>query len=380
MNSISTIKSSTTKGERLASLDILRGLDLFLLVFFQPVIVSLARNWSDIPFFSFILKQFSHVDWIGFTAWDLVMPLFLFMVGCALPFSLSKYRSEGNKKVFYKRIIKRFAILFFLGTIVQGNLLSLDPYQLRLYTNTLQAIAVGYLFSALFVLHMNIKMQIAITSLLLIGYWALMTFFGDFTPEGNFAEAIDKAILGRFRDGVWYDENNTWNFSPYYNYAWILPSITFIVTTMLGAFAGTIMMQGKDKLRNSKILFVIGLSLLLAGWLLSFQTPIIKKIWSASMTLWSGGWCFLLMATFYYIIDYKKWGKGLSWLKIYGMNSITAYTLGMVISFRSIATSLLYGLEQYVGPFYPTVITFANYLILFLILRLMYKQKVFIKI
>ena len=380
MNSISTITSSTIKRERLASLDILRGLDLFLLVFFQPVIVSLARNWSDIPFFSFILKQFSHVDWIGFTAWDLVMPLFLFMVGCALPFSLSKYRSQGNKKVLYKRILKRFAILFFLGTIIQGNLLSLDPFQLRLYTNTLQAIAVGYLFSALFILHMNIKMQIIITFSLLIGYWALMSFFGDFTPEGNFAEAVDRAVLGRFRDGVWYDENKVWNFSPYYNYAWILPSMTFIVTTMMGTFAGTIMMQDNNKQRNSKLLFLIGLSLLLAGWLLSFQTPIIKKIWSASMTLWSGGWCFLLMATFYYIIDYKKWGKGLNWLKVYGMNSITAYTLGMVISFRSIATSLLYGLEQYLGSFYPTVVAFANYLILFLILRLMYKQKVFIKI
>lgn len=380
MNSISTIESSTIKEERLASLDILRGLDLFLLVFFQPVIVSLARNWSDIPFFSFILKQFSHVDWIGFTAWDLVMPLFLFMVGCALPFSLSKYRSQGNKRILYKRILKRFIILFFIGTIIQGNLLSLDPFQLRLYTNTLQAIAVGYLFSALFILHMNIKMQVIVTFSLLIGYWALMTLFGDFTPEGNFAEAIDRAVLGRFRDGVWYDDNKVWSFSPHYNYVWILPSMTFIVTTMLGTFAGTIMMQGNNKLSNSKLLFVIGLSLLLTGWLLSFQTPIIKKIWSASMTLWSGGWCFLLMATFYYIIDYKKWGKGLGWLKVYGMNSITAYTIGMVISFRSIATSLLFGLEQYVGSFYPTIITFANYLILFLILRLMYKQKVFIKI
>lgn len=380
MNSISTIESSTIKEERLASLDILRGLDLFLLVFFQPVIVSLARNWSDIPFFSFILKQFSHVDWIGFTAWDLVMPLFLFMVGCALPFSLSKYRSQGNKRILYKRILKRFIILFFIGTIIQGNLLSLDPFQLRLYTNTLQAIAVGYLFSALFILHMNIKMQVIVTFSLLIGYWALMTLFGDFTPEGNFAEAIDRAVLGRFRDGVWYDDNKVWSFSPHYNYVWILPSMTFIVTTMLGTFAGTIMMQGNNKLSNSKLLFVIGLSLLLTGWLLSFQTPIIKKIWSASMTLWSGGWCFLLMATFYYIIDYKKWGKGLGWLNVYGMNSITAYTIGMVISFRSIATSLLFGLEQYVGSFYPTIITFANYLILFLILRLMYKQKVFIKI
>lgn len=98
------------------------------------------------------------------------------------------------------------------------------------------------------------------------------------------------------------------------------------------------------------------------------------------MTLWSGGWCFLLMALFYYVVDYKGWSKGLNWLKIYGMNSITAYTLGMVVSFSSIATSLLYGFEQYTGVYYGAIITFANFLILFFILRLMYRQNYFVKI
>ena len=97
------------------------------------------------------------------------------------------------------------------------------------------------------------------------------------------------------------------------------------------------------------------------------------------MTLWSGGWCFLLMALFYYVVDYKGWSKGLNWLKIYGMNSITAYTLGMVVSFSSIATSLLYGFEQYTGVYYGAIITFANFLILFFILRLMYRQNYFVK-
>ena len=98
------------------------------------------------------------------------------------------------------------------------------------------------------------------------------------------------------------------------------------------------------------------------------------------MTLWSGGWCFLLMALFYYIIDFKEKKKGFKWLKIYGMNSITAYTLGMVINFRSIAGSFLWGLEKYVGDYYPALLTLANFIILFLILKFMYKFKIFIKI
>ena len=365
---------------RLASLDILRGFDLFMLVFFQPVFVAFARHWKDVPVFSFLLHQFEHVKWEGFSAWDLVMPLFLFMVGAAMPFSFEKYRTNPDKRASYKKITKRFVILFILGAVVQGDLLSLDPMQIRIYTNTLQAIAVGYVISAVLLLHLSRKGQVVATLLLLTGYWALLTFLGDFTPDGNFAEAVDRAVLGRVRDGVTYAEDGSWSFSDNYRYTWVLTSMVFGVTTMLGAFAGQIMKNGKDKRKNSQLLFIIGGALLVSAWLLSFQTPIIKKIWSASMTLWSGGLCFLLMALFYYIVDYKGRSNGLNWLKIYGMNSIVAYTLGMVVNFRSAAHSLLWGLEKYTGDYYSAVLTFANFLILFLILPLMYKLRVFVKI
>lgn len=365
---------------RLASLDILRGFDLFMLVFFQPVFVAFARHWKDVPVFSFLLRQFEHVKWEGFSAWDLVMPLFLFMVGAAMPFSFEKYRANPDKKAIYKKITKRFVILFILGAVVQGDLLSLDPMRIRIYTNTLQAIAVGYVISAMLLLHLSRKGQVVATLLLLAGYWALLTFLGDFTPDGNFAEAVDRAVLGRVRDGVTYAEDGSWSFSDNYRYTWVLTSMVFGVTTMLGAFAGQIMKNGKDKRKNSQWLFMIGGALLLSAWLLSFQTPVIKKIWSASMTIWSGGLCFLLMALFYYTVDYKGRSKGLNWLKIYGMNSIVAYTLGMVVNFRSVAHSLLWGLEKYTGDYYSAILTFANFLILFFILQLMYKWRVFVKI
>lgn len=368
------------KEKRLSSLDILRGFDLFMLVFFQPVFVELAQHWSDVPFFSFMLKQFNHADWVGFTAWDLVMPLFLFMVGVAMPFSLSKYIGGRDKRAVYKRIARRFIILFILGIVIQGNLLSLDPLAIRLYTNTLQAIAVGYLIAAIFILKLSQKQQIIFTSALFIIYWALLSFLGDFTPEGNFAETVDKAVLGRFRDGVRYAEDGNWTFSTHYHYTWVLSSLVFGVSTMLGVFAGQIVKNGKDKRKNSQHLFLLAISLLATGLLLSYQTPIIKKIWSASMTLYSGGLSFLLLAIFYYIIDYKGYSKGVNWLKIYGMNSIAAYTLGMVVDFKGVANSLLWGLERYIGEFYPTLLTFSNFLILFIILRLMFKNKIFIKI
>ena len=374
------LQSGSIPQNRLASLDILRGLDLFMLVFFQPVFVAFARHGAELPVFSFLLRQFGHADWAGFTAWDLVMPLFLFMVGTAMPFSFEKYLNNPDKSVIYKKITRRFIILFVLGIVVQGNLLSLDPMEIRIYTNTLQAIAVGYVIAAMMLLHLSKRWQIVVTALLLSGYWALLTFAGDFTPEGNLAEKVDRSILGRVRDGVFYTEDGTWHFSDYYRYTWVLTSMVFGVTTMFGVFAGQIIKYGTDKRKNSQWLLTIGIALLLAGWLLSFQTPIIKKIWSASMTLWSGGWCILLMALFYYVIDYKGRSKGANWLKIYGMNSIIAYTLGMVINFRSTAGSLLWGLEKYTGDYYAAIITFTNFGILFFVLYLLYKLKIFIKI
>ncbi len=374
------LQSGSIPQNRLASLDILRGLDLFMLVFFQPVFVAFARHGAELPVFSFLLRQFGHADWAGFTAWDLVMPLFLFMVGTAMPFSFEKYLNNPDKSVIYKKITRRFIILFVLGIVVQGNLLSLDPMEIRIYTNTLQAIAVGYVIAAMMLLHLSKRWQIVVTALLLSGYWALLTFAGDFTPEGNLAEKVDRSILGRVRDGVFYTEDGTWHFSDYYRYTWVLTSMVFGVTTMFGVFAGQIMKYGTDKRKNSQWLLMTGIALLLAGWLLSLQTPIIKKIWSASMTLWSGGWCFLLMGLFYFVIDYKGRSKGLNWLKIYGMNSILAYTFGMVISFRSPAQSLLWGLEKYTGDYYAAIITLGNFGILFFILYLMYKLKIFIRI
>ena len=366
---------------RLASLDILRGFDLFLLVFFQPVFVALARQ-LNLPFLDEVLYQFDHEVWEGFRFWDLVMPLFLFMTGASMPFSLSKYKNASvDYWPVYRRILKRVILLFVFGMIVQGNLLGFDSKHIYFYSNTLQSIAVGYFIAAVIQLHFSFRWQIIITLLLLLVYWIPMTFLGDFTPAGNFAEQVDRWGLGRFRDGVYWNEDGTWSFSSQYNYTWVWSSLTFGVTVMLGAFAGKIMKEGKtNRKKVVQILLLIGLFLIGMAGLWSLQMPVIKRLWTGSMALLSGGYCFLLMALFYYWIDYKGHTRGLNWLKIYGMNSITAYVLGEVVNFRCVAASVSYGLEQYLGNYYPVWLTFANYLILFVLLMTMYKCRLFLKV
>ena len=365
---------------RLASLDILRGFDLFLLVFFQPVFVALGQR-LNFPWLNDILYQFDHESWIGFRFWDLVMPLFLFMTGASMPFSFSKFKNAPNKWHIYRKIIKRFVLLFIFGMIVQGNLLGLNPDSLYLYSNTLQAIATGYLIAAIILLHCSFRYQVLITLLLLLLYWIPMTFFGDFTPGGNFAEKVDRLVLGQFRDGVYWGEDGNWHFSPYYTYTWIWSSLTFGVTVMLGTFAGKIMKEGKENRKGVvRLLLLLGIVLIGVSLLWSLQMPIIKRLWTCSMTLFSGGLCFLLMGLFYYWIDYKGHTYGLDWLKIYGMNSITAYILGEVVNFSCIAASISYGLEQFLGNYYSVWLSFANYLIVFFILQMMYKHRIFLKI
>ena len=365
---------------RLASLDILRGFELFLLVFFQPVFVALGQRLF-FPWLNDILYQFDHESWIGFRFWDLVMPLFLFMTGASMPFSFSKFKNAPNKWPVYRKIIKRFVLLFIFGMIVQGNLLGLNPDSLYLYSNTLQAIATGYLIAAIILLHCSFRYQVLITLLLLLLYWIPMTFFGDFTPGGNFAEKVDRLVLGQFRDGVYWGEDGNWHFSPYYTYTWIWSSLTFGVTVMLGTFAGKIMKEGKENRKGVvRLLLLLGIVLIGVSLLWSLQMPIIKRLWTCSMTLFSGGLCFLLMGLFYYWIDYKEHTYGLDWLKIYGMNSITAYILGEVVNFRCIAASISYGLEQFLGNYYSVWLSFANYLIVFFILQMMYKHRIFLKI
>lgn len=349
---------------RLESLDVLRGLDMFLLVFLQPIIMAFCAN-IDTPMSHSLQYVFDHEKWIGFRPWDIIMPLFLFMTGITIPFSLTKYRQ--NLAAGHKKILRRFVILYVLGMVVQGNLLSFNPEMLKFYSNTLQSIAVGYVVAAMVWLHVhNLKHQIAIAVALTAAYSAGMLLGGDFTLEGNFAYKVDDFVLGRFRDDP--------------SYTWIWSSLTFAVTVMLGMFAGVAVHGRKATAATALKLAVIGCALIAAALLCSPIMPIIKRIWSTSMTLYAGGISFMLLALFYFVVDCMKVRTGLVWLKIYGMNSITAYVLGEAVNFRSIATSVMYGLEPYLGCYYGACVTAANFVILFVILRCMYKNNVFVKI
>lgn len=367
--------------KRLFSLDVLRGLDLFLLVALQPVLRAALVELDCTAFNTTILYQLNHAEWEGMRVWDIVMPLFLFMSGVTMPYSLPKYKTQnGNLKV-WTRVVKRFLLLFILGIIVQGNILSLDVDRIYLYSNTLQAIAVGYLLTVPMVLYLNTKQQIIAIVALLTIYSIPMHLYGDWSAQGNFASMVDKELLGRFRDGSMVTASGTVQFAAWYDYTWIWSSLTFACTVALGSLAGVMTKNGNaNRQATAQRLLFAGIILLVAGMLSGVWQPIIKRIWTASFTLYSTGLCYLLLALSYWWIDVKGHSKRWTWLLYYGCNAITAYLIGEVVNFRSVAESLLHGTAQYLGGWYPVLLTLCNSIIVFLILKIMYHNKLFLKV
>ena len=188
------MKMTGDPDRRLESLDALRGFDMFWIIGGSWIFLGLHDIFGS-PFTHWIQVQLTHVGWEGFRFWDLIMPLFLFIVGAAMPFSFSKRSAEGYPRgKILAHVLKRTALLFFLGMIAQGDLLRYDLSRLHLFSNTLQAIAVGYLISALAVLYLDTKGQAVFACSLLLVFWALMAWvsvpgYGSYnlTPEGNLA-------------------------------------------------------------------------------------------------------------------------------------------------------------------------------------------------
>lgn len=367
--------------QRLMSLDILRGADLFFLVALQPLLWKLCDAHQS-PFTIALREQINHVVWEGFSVWDIVMPLFLFMSGITIPFAFSQYKKGAKKDAaLWLKILRRFVILWVLGCFVQGNLLAFDSSQFRIFSNTLQSIAVGYLVASLLFLFFKTKWQIVFAFFFLMTYWAVFYFVGnnDFSPMGNIACLIDNAVLGRFKDGVYWD-NGQWFFADWYTNTWILSSLNFSVTMLLGTFSGTLLKSAISENRKALYLGGLGVVLIAIGLVWDLQMPIIKRLWTSSMTLFSGGICCLLMAIFYYVIDVRKIQKPFLWLRIYGMNSIVAYVLFEAMNFRCIGRSLFHGLEQFSANFYPLFLEVSQVGFVFLVLYFMYKHKYFVKI
>jgi len=366
------VPPSPPRTERLVSLDALRGFDMFWIIGGTAILQGLGKVIQR-PFFDRFLEQFDHVPWQGLHFYDLIWPLFMFIMGAAIPLAVAKRRARGESdRALLLHALWRAIIMFCLGTITQGNLLLFDWSRFRPCYSVLHGLAAGYLVASIVTLKVKPKWHAATIAALLLVYWALVMLVpvpgvgaGVLTPQGNLPTYVDKLILGHLH----YGENT-----------WFLSYLGFGASVLLGVMAGQMLMSALKPMRKVFSLLIAGSVSLLGGLVWSLSFPVIKLMWTSSYVLVSGGLSFMALALFYWIIDvlgYKKWAFGLI---VIGMNSIAVYLATEIFDFRQVGNIFVGGLLPRIGPWAALVEASAAFVVVWLILYWMYRKKEFIRI
>ena len=359
---------------RLASIDALRGFDMFWLMQEETGLVMAIAVALHLPFQDVLAKHLDHTPWIGFTFWDLIAPLFLVIVGLSLPLALEKRRSLGqSNSTITGYIVRRTVILILLGLIFNG-ILKFEFQDYR-YTGVLQRIALSYVFAALITLFFKLRGQIAWTVGLLVGYWAVMALipvpgFGAnvLTPQGNIEGYIDRLFLpGQFCCYIYGDNEG---------YLSTFPSIAPV---MLGVLCSHLLHARRSD--NFKVLAFLlgGIGCLGVGQLWGIWFPIITRLWTSSYTLYCNGWCMILFAIFFWVIDVKGWKRWAFWLTVIGMNPLLIYVTQEVFDFKKIAESVFGGLANHSGAYKILVMAVGTVATKWLFLYFCYRKKIFLK-
>lgn len=357
------------KSVRLQSLDALRGLDMFLLVGFTGVFRALPEL-NDTPVNNWLANQFVHSEWHGFTVYDLIFPLFIFIVGVAIPFSFSRRLAEpGGKKKLFKHVLTRTLILTILGAVLWGA--PWGMHQHYGFYSVLFRIGFCYFFASLIYMKTRARGQIAWAFGLVIGFWILMRFFpvpgygmGDYSQEGNVANYLRTLFA----------EHISYNFRYVFNIS-LAPSISI---ALLGVLAGQLLRSERTENEKAKLLLFGGFILILLGLLSHLEFPITKWV-SPSFIFLTSGISSVLMAIFYWIIDVKGYKKWAFFFVVVGVNPITIYVADFhIINFRRVANVFVGGIDFGDGNALALAIVMAA--IKWLLLYYFYKQKVFLKI
>ncbi len=389
---------------RLMSLDAYRGFVMFLMAAELLEIPRIAAHFPGSHVWQFLKEQSSHVAWTGCSLHDLIQPSFSFMVGVALPFSMASRLARGQSKLHMTlHAVWRALLLVLLGVFLRSIG---KPITNWTFEDTLSQIGLGYPF--LFLLGFaGSKTRWASLVIILVGYWAAFACFR--LPPTDFNDAavnVPNDWSDHF-DGFaahWnINHNAAWSFDTWFMNLFprkapftgnlggycTLSFIPTLGTMLLGLIAGTWLKQGNDDDAAEKVttkLLITGLVCLALGWLLHVTAicPVVKKIWTPSWTLFSGGWCFFIMAAFYHVMDVCGWKRGAFPLVVIGMNSIAMYVMVHTITgFIGDSLHTHFGRSPFLilGETYePMAFGGCVLLILWLILLWMHRRKIYLRI
>ena len=360
---------------RLLSLDALRGFDMFWIIGGDALFRSVAEvtNWGWARAWA---GQLEHVEWAGFHFYDLIFPLFMFISGVAIPFSLlAKAETAADKRPIYLKLVKRALLLVFLGFIY--NHLTDLQFASQRYASVLGQIGLAYLFAALIMLNVrSLKGRLAVLGGILLGYAAVQLLIpvpgvgaGVLTPAGTINGWVDRLLLpGRLYDKIFDPEG-------------ILCILSATSVTLMGGLAGLVLKSGKFAVyRKTLILAASGVGLTTLGYVLGTWYPIIKKAWTATFDIYAAGLSFILLALFYLVVDVWKLQKWSFPLRVIGMNSITIYLGTRMVDFEYTSKFWFGGLARLSGAAGVLVLEAGAIAIEWLVLYFLFKKNVFLRV
>lgn len=360
---------------RLMSLDALRGFDMIWILGAGGIVVQLAKL-SDSSIMKILGSQMQHKAWDGFAFEDLIFPMFVFIAGVSMVFSLTKQLETRGRSGAIRRLLSRAILLFLLGVFYSGGLTK-GFADVRLL-GVLQRIALASLFAGLAFCFLRTRGLLVLTVGLLAGYWALLTFVPmpglespSFAEGKNLTNYLDAQYLpGRKYNGDHDPEG-------------LLSTFPAVASCLLGVLAGLLLKNEKIrpaiKVVSLLVAGVLGVGL---GFAWGLQFPVIKKIWTSSFVLVAGGYSAILLGLFYLVLDiwqWRRWASPFVWI---GTNAILLYMLGNIVSFRGLAERLVGGdvrtslFAQY-GPLASSIVAV---LLVLAVARFFYVRQIFLRV
>ena len=364
--------------QRLTSLDALRGFDMMWIIGGDAIGSALAGLKGGVVV-HFLAREMEHAEWDGFFFYDLIFPLFVFMVGIAIPLSLDRMVARNGRPTAVRRVVIRGMLMFLLGILYYGGI-SEGFERIRLL-GVLQRLGICYVAASLLHLYVRPRTIAGVAVALLVGYWALMTFVpvpgfgaGDFARGHNLANWIDAHYLPL---RVWYGD---------YDPEGLLSTLPAIASCLLGLFAGRLLCNERYSAENkAKILALSGVILIALGYAWGLQFPVNKRLWTSSFVLVAGGWSTLLLAAFYFVIDvrgWRSWAQPFVWI---GTNALTIYFVSRLVDFNKLSAFFFGGeIASGLNAMWPgaggLLLAITGIVLCTLLCRFLYQRKIFLRL
>ena len=364
------------KPARLASIDALRGFDM-LMIAGGGTFIELLGGKTGLAWVDAVAAQFEHPEWHGFTFYDFIFPLFLFLAGTSLPFSLNSGLTQGfSRSALLSKVAKRMLVLILLGILYKNAPVDIfDPAHIR-YGSVLGRIGIGTFLAAILYLNFSRDQRLYIVAGILVVYFLAVKFIpvpsfgaGDLSFEGNLIGWFDRHYMpGRLLQKT-YDELA------------LLTQFPAACLVIFGTLAGDTLRDNTTSSAKLQRLLLFGTVGIAAGLLWHFVFPINKHLWSSSFILLTAGLAFWSLTLFYWVIDVLGFVRWSFFFRVIGMNSLVMYLAYRFIDFDKTSRLLFSGIYGHLAEDWHRVVNaLGGLLVAWLFLYFLWWKKVFVKV